>query len=239
MTVAIKREAVLHLWQKGLRAREITAAIGCSTDFVEYSLEWKRKQPGFEDFGYRCRKRKEPSPVHQCICGDHAWAVLSRGFVTLVSPEDSHHLEGEKWCAFRQPYGGYYASRSRYPQGCRYLHRDILNAPSGIEVDHINHCGLDNRRPNIRLATKQQNAFNRKKRPGSVESQYIGVRNANRTRRWPLKKPWAAVFERKHLGYFATEIEAAVAYDAEARKARGQFAALNLPDTPALVGAAR
>ena len=34
-----------------------------------------------------------------CHCGEHAWAVLTRGFVTFVSPEDVHHLQQRKWYA--------------------------------------------------------------------------------------------------------------------------------------------
>lgn len=40
------------------------------------------------------------------------------------------------------------------------LHRFIMEAPRGIEVDHINHDTLDNRRENLRLVTKSQNQQN-------------------------------------------------------------------------------
>lgn len=41
-----------------------------------------------------------------------------------------------------------------------YLHRLILNAPKDLEVDHINHDGLDNRRKNLRLVTSTENKQN-------------------------------------------------------------------------------
>lgn len=40
------------------------------------------------------------------------------------------------------------------------LHRVIMDAPKGLEVDHINHNRLDNRRINLRLVTHQQNLAN-------------------------------------------------------------------------------
>jgi hypothetical protein len=42
------------------------------------------------------------------------------------------------------------------------MHRLLLSAPDGMEVDHKNGDGLDNRRSNLRLATHRQNMANRK-----------------------------------------------------------------------------
>jgi hypothetical protein len=44
------------------------------------------------------------------------------------------------------------------------LHRAIMNPPYKRIVDHRNSDGLDNRRENLRIATKSQNAFNCRKR---------------------------------------------------------------------------
>src|SRR5262245_3922618 len=54
-------------------------------------------------FSYTVRhsynKRRTDRYRGLCACGEHAWAVLTRGYVTLVSPEDAHHLRGRKWFA--------------------------------------------------------------------------------------------------------------------------------------------
>lgn len=42
-----------------------------------------------------------------------------------------------------------------------YMHRCILNAPKGLDVDHINHVKLDNRKSNLRLCTRSQNNMNK------------------------------------------------------------------------------
>src|SRR5688572_17049318 len=47
-----------------------------------------------------------------------------------------------------------------------FLHRELLSAPAGMEVDHINGDGLDNQRSNIRIATVAQNQWNSRKGRG-------------------------------------------------------------------------
>jgi hypothetical protein len=167
-------------------------------------------------------KRTKPE-AYYCECGDHAWAPLTRGFVALVSPEDADHLASVVWTAHRNPAGRFYAKRGT-KEGTIYLHRQILgNVPD--EVDHRSLDGLDNRRSNIRPATKSQNAANR-------GAGIIGYRGVQREKR-PLAKPWRAALNHKaktyHLGRFATAEEAAAAHDRKAIEIFGPFARLNFP----------
>ena len=106
------------------------------------------------------------------------------------------------------------------------LHRDIMNAPPDLFVDHINGDGLDNRRANLRLATHTQNMHNCRKRKNTT-SQYIGVHLDKKRNRWGT----SIMNDRKklHLGRFISEIEAARAYDRAVLKYRGDFARLNFP----------
>lgn len=109
-----------------------------------------------------------------------------------------------------------------------YLHRLITKAPVGIEIDHINRDGLDNRRSNLRWSTHSQNMLNKAKKLG-CHSKYrgVGFRKGHST-----GKPWRAYVtkDRKqlHLGWFATEIEAARAYNAAAMDLYGEFAIQNV-----------
>jgi hypothetical protein len=102
-----------------------------------------------------------------------------------------------------------------------------MNPPKKLVVDHRNSDGLDNRRENLRIATKTQNAFNSRKRKNAT-SQFHGVHFKK------LSDKWVACIQyrkkRMWLGYFENEIEAARAYDRAALKYRKEFARLNFPE---------
>lgn len=115
------------------------------------------------------------------------------------------------------------------------MHRFLLKPPASVMVDHINHDGLDNRRCNLRLATRQQNAWNSRKADRTRTSNYKGVTYAG----WGKKrKRWRAIIfikrRRVHLGYFHTQEEAAIAYNEAAQQAFGSFACLNTIETISL-----
>lgn len=111
-----------------------------------------------------------------------------------------------------------------------YMHRLIMVPPPGMKVDHVNHNTLDNRRLNLRICTNQQNSFNALKqvRRGGTHSKYKGV-----SRDWNNLLTWKAYIRHNnkyiHLGRFASEEEAALAYDRAASNLFGEFAYLNFP----------
>lgn len=90
-----------------------------------------------------------------------------------------------------------------------------------LQVDHINGDGLDNRRSNLRVCTRSQNAANRvmprKKHP------YRGVLRDRKRFRAYIN----ANGQRTNLGSFDSPADAALCYDAAARRLHGEFAVLN------------
>jgi len=115
----------------------------------------------------------------------------------------------------------WYAARSEGKNQI-HMHREIINAPADLQVDHINGNGLDNRRENLRLCTNAENARNRRLSKNNTTG-YKGVDlDANRYRA-QIRVGQKFVY----LGRFDDPIEAAKAYDAAAREHYGEFARTN------------
>lgn len=93
---------------------------------------------------------------------------------------------------------------------------DIMGKEADKLVDHRNHNGLDNRRENLRRATRRQNQGNRTPAKGR---RFKGS--------FPTSCGFFARCAGKYLGHFSSEIGAAMAYNIEAPKAFGEFAYLN------------
>jgi len=81
----------------------------------------------------------------------------------LVDDEDFEYLNQFKWSV---SFGGY-ATRAKEVEGGRYtiiqMHREIMNTPRGLVVDHWDHNGLNNQKSNLKNCTIHENAQNSKK----------------------------------------------------------------------------
>ncbi len=148
---------------------------------------------------------------------------LTQGKFATVDDDDFEYLNQCKWF-----FNGRYATRKTPTQTDgptnEHMHRVINKTPEGFETDHINKDKLDNRKENLRTATKQQNNFNRSSLK-NTSSQFKGVS-------WRKDKTkWSAQIrinnKKTHLGYFGGESDAAKCYDVHAVKYHGEFASLN------------
>jgi len=113
-----------------------------------------------------------------------------------------------------------------------YLHRLVMEMfghdLAGVTVDHRDRNKLDNRRRNLRLATRRQQNMNQG-RKRTNKSGFIGVAWHKRAGKWCAGIRING--KSKHLGLFADPVEAACAYDTAALASPdASFAVLNFPN---------
>lgn len=169
-----------------------------------------------------------PAPIPGCI-----WIPLRNRdqhivAYTLIEEQDSDlakmtwHLNNGGYAARaiprrhrRQETGG---------KKMELLHRVIMQAPHGVDVDHINRNRLDNRRSNLRFATPGEQARNASLSARNTTG-YKGVNFMQGAQRWSaLVKFEGAAY---YMGVFRSPEAAAFAYDFAARALHGRFAAIN------------
>lgn len=144
----------------------------------------------------------------------------------IVDAADFEFLSRWKWALNRNS-TNLYAKRTTYADGkygTVFMHRAIMKAGKGIEVDHRDGCGLNNSRSNLRICSRAQNSRNRRMHRGG---EFKGVRLTPSTGRY--RATIVLMGEHFHIGYFAEAVDAATAYNFRAGELFGEFARFNIP----------
>jgi len=143
--------------------------------------------------------------------------------VGLSQFADVDEIDFEKLNQFRWSFhSAGYATRNR----ARILmHREIMNAPRGMVVDHIDGNRLNNQRSNLRVCSHKENCRNQKKQIIKRSSRFKGV-SLYRNGKWRVAIKLNQVDI--HIGYFESEESAALAYNKKALDLFGEFAKLNV-----------
>lgn len=153
-----------------------------------------------------------------------------QGHSALVNDSDYETLNNYTWHLGNNGYVKTFVG-GRKNLKCLLMHRLIMNPPDDHEVDHISGDPLDNRRENLRIVTRSQNARNLR-RHKQFSSRFKGVGWNARRSIWEVKLTLNG--RSIYSGQFTSELEAAHAYNAAAIKHFGEFASLNeiTPDMP-------
>lgn len=109
------------------------------------------------------------------------------------------------------------------------IHRNIMNAPKDMDVDHIFHDTLDNRKSKLNVCPHRINCQNKRKQKRkhkNSSSFYLGVSWRKTRKKW---RSYITIRGKvKELGAFDSEIEAAKTRDREAIRS-GEIYVLNFP----------
>ena len=79
----------------------------------------------------------------------------------IIDLDDIEIIKKHKWCRTHMASKDGYAC-SRINGKIVQMHRFIMGSNNGLEIDHINRNGLDNRKENLRFVTHSQNMMNTK-----------------------------------------------------------------------------
>ena len=159
---------------------------------------------------------------------------ISKNKVVLVDDSDFKLVNSYRWYAekHRSTYYAYNSVRKGNITEHSSMHRLIMDAEDGQQVDHKNGDGLDNRRENLRICTNVQNQGNRKTSThyggNTCSSTFKGVSWHKPANKWTAQICKEKV--KRHLGCFILEEDAARAYDKAAKEYFGEFALLNFPE---------
>lgn len=149
---------------------------------------------------------------------------LTKGKVAIVDDEDYERFGEFNWHCV----GGRYAARSvggRKNKRMVYLHRLIIGAKDGENVDHINGDKFDNRKSNLRIVTQAQNLYNSAIRSDNTSGYKGVVYVADCEAKWEARihKDGRKIT----LGRFTDPKDAAIEYNRWAKKLFGEYARLN------------
>jgi hypothetical protein len=156
---------------------------------------------------------------------------LGGGLWTILDQKDYYRLRDINWWVHGNGSSLYAVCSIVTAPGktvIKRMHREIMNPPPGLLVDHRHGNTLDNRRSELRLATRSQNQYNKRKTRSNTTSKYKGVSYDKANQKWAAKILYKG--KEKWLDRFGNEIEAAIAYDKAAKKYFGEFARLNFPE---------
>ena len=142
-----------------------------------------------------------------------------KGKFAIVDDDDYDELNKTKW--FATSHGKtFYVHKDYIRKKTIHMHRVINKTPLGMETDHVNRNGLDNRKCNLRSCNRSKNNMNTSLKANNT-SGYRGVVKHS------ARKGWKAQIRLNnkyiHVGYFNSPEEASVAYCKKAKELFKEF----------------
>jgi hypothetical protein len=142
---------------------------------------------------------------------------LTRGYHAQIDEADVPMTERHAWSAMITKRGVYAGRREN--RKWVLLHREIMNAQTGWDIDHRDGNTLDCRRHNLRPATRSQNTHNSNAVIGAIPLRGVWFDRHKGKYRSEIRLNGVRVV----VGSFSTPEEASAAYEAKRRALIGEF----------------
>lgn len=142
----------------------------------------------------------------------------------LIEPESLPVIEEYPWYLGTK---GYIIRPGGGSSSSVQLHRQLMDCPDDMDVDHLNHNKLDNRISNLMITTHVNNSINQPKRKKNT-SKYYGVYIRRRDGKYITNASIAG--NTIYIGAYDDELEAADAYDYYVVKNNYTSKPINFPD---------
>lgn len=152
--------------------------------------------------------------------------ALNKGRFALIDKNDFECANKFRWTAHWDGWNWYAIRHARVNNKWTtiYLHRFLMDASPGTQIDHADGNGLNCTRDNMRMASNYQNQQNQK-RQANNSSGVSGVCWYKPYQKWLARI--GANGKKIHLGYFESKADAKRARDEAAIRYHGEFARLN------------
>ena len=158
--------------------------------------------------------------------GNIAYVPLTKGKEAIIDADDVPIAGHLNWYAMVRSTGSY-AMRAYYSGTTRRvlgMHRVIMGDPEGMDIDHIDGDGLNNRKANLRVVTTSQNLCNTRLRSDNT-SGYKGVSFRKKIAKW---EAYIRVDgKHKALGLFNCPTSAHAAYAKASKELHGEYGRLS------------
>lgn len=147
--------------------------------------------------------------------------VVGAGWA-MVDDEDYERVARIRWISQK----GYPATGKKGGHGGLYLHRLVMRAAAGVDVDHANGNTMDARKANLRFCNDSQNQANRRRIQGRIPIKGVCIHKQSGKYQAQVKKDG----RNHYLGLYTNRYEAGRAYIRKARELFGDFAWSNVRD---------
>lgn len=224
-----KRNHIAALLAQGISLETICETVGVSKNHV--NVERHRLRYGYIRPDYLARQQARVKADQKRIEEMRRTPdviPLTKGKIAFIDPNDFNLVAPIRWHAHHQTLvnNELWYAYGKFQGLPIKMHRFILGVPDNVEVDHRDGDGLNNRRGNLRPATRQQNGFNTKRH--STGTVFSGVYYYKANGKW-TGQVTATDGRRLSIGYHEKDYEAALARDRLVRAHHGEFARLNFP----------